>query len=52
MLHVVLHVNMATFENFEAEGTEQVFCIFMDASEMRLDFWEEGRPVIADLRNQ
>lgn len=52
MFHVMLHVHMTTSKNFEAEGTEQVFCVFMDIPEMRLHIWEERGPVIADLWNQ
>lgn len=36
MFHVMLHVHVTTPINFEAEGTEQVFGVFMDASEMTL----------------
>lgn len=49
MFHVVLHVYMTTPKDFETEGTEQVFCVFMDTSEMCLHFREERRPEVADL---
>lgn len=52
MFHVVLHVYVTTSKNFETEGAEQVFCVFMDTSEMRLHIREERGPVIADLWNQ
>lgn len=49
VLHVVLHVHVTTSQNFETEGTEQVFCIFMGNSKMCLHIWEERGPEIADL---
>lgn len=49
MFHVVLHVYMTTSKNFETEGTQQVFCVFMDTSEMCLHIWEERGPVVAHL---
>lgn len=45
----MLHVHVATSQNFETEGTEQLFCVFMDGPEVSLYVWEEGGPVIADL---
>lgn len=52
MFHVVLHVHVTTSEDFETEGTEQVFGVVMDSSEMCLHVWEEGWPVIANLSTQ
>ena len=49
MLHVVLHVHVTASQNFETEGTQQVFCVFMGNSEMCLHIWEERGPEIADL---
>lgn len=43
---------MTSSKNFETEGTQQVFCVFVDAPEMCLQIREEGRPVIANLWKQ
>lgn len=36
VLHVVLHVHVATAQDFKAEGTEEIFSVFMDRTEMGL----------------
>lgn len=52
MFHVMLHVNVTTSKNFETEGTEQVFGVLVDISEMSLHIGEERGAVIADLWNE
>lgn len=45
----MLHIHVTTSQNFETEGTQQLFCVFMDGPEVSLYVREEGGPVIADL---
>lgn len=49
MPHVVLHVHMATAKDFQAEGTKQVFSVFMNCAEMIIHIREEGWPVVTNL---
>lgn len=49
MFHVVLHVHMTASKNFETEGTEQFFRVFMDRPEMCLHIRKKRWSVIADL---
>ena len=41
MFHVVLHVHVATAQDFKAERTEEIFSVFMDGTEMGLHVGEE-----------
>lgn len=52
VFHVMLHIHVTTFQNLQAEGTQQLFWVFMDCPEVSLHIWEEGGSVIADLWNE
>lgn len=52
VFHVMLHVHVTTFKNLQAEGTQQLFRVLMDSPKVRLNIWEEGGSVIADLWNE
>lgn len=49
VFHVMLHIHVTTFQNFQTERTQQLFRVFMDGPKVSLYIWEEGGPVIADL---
>ena len=48
--HVVLHVHVSAAQHLQAEGTQQVLGVLVDAAEVRLHVGEERRAVVTHLR--